>query len=298
LDRVGRPAEHTAERGPPIMPWKYTDDYYREYTRTTWNESAEAYVDLMRQIEPFRSDLVDSLAARPGERILDLGTGPGEPAMTVGRQVGPTGHVIGVDLSERMVDLAQQVARERGLGNVEFRVMDCAELAFPDASFDAAVSNFGFQIFTDPERAAHEAHRVLKKDGRIAVCVWSTADRVPLLHAIIGPMLEHAEPDESGYLPTPYETGGPGEMVAFLTEAGFAGATEHRVEHSIHVRDEDAYLQLILKGTPVGHSLLEENPEVQAEVLRKTRENLQRWRTDRGLSIPGECVVVTARKPA
>jgi SAM-dependent methyltransferase len=279
------------------MPWKYTDDYYREYTRTTWNESAESYVDWMRNLEPFRAALVDRVAARPGERILDLGTGPGEPAMTLGRQVAPTGHVTGVDLSERMVDLAQQVARARGVGNVDFRVMDCAELAFPDATFDAAVSNFGFQIFTDPERAAREAHRVLRRDGRIAVSVWSTADRVPFLHAIMGPMLEHAEPDESGYLPTPYETGGPGEMVAFLTEAGFVQAREERVQSEVQVRDEDAYLDSILKGTPIGHSLLEETPEVQAEVLRKTRANLQRWRNDRGLSIPAECVVVTARKP-
>ena len=282
--------------GRPTMPWKYTDDYYREYTRTTWNESAGSYVDWMRNLEPFRAALVDRLAAQPGERVLDLGTGPGEPAMTLGRQVGPTGHVTGVDLSERMVDLAQQVAQARGVGNVEFRVMDCAELAFPEASFDAAVSNFGFQIFTDPERAAREAHRVLRNGGRMAVSVWSTADRVPFLHAIMGPMLEHAEPDESGYLPTPYQTGGPGEMVAFLTEAGFSRAHEERVEHVIQVRDEDAYLDSILKGTPIGHSLLEETPDVQAEVLRKTRANLQRWRNEQGLSIPAECVVVTARK--
>jgi ubiquinone/menaquinone biosynthesis C-methylase UbiE len=276
------------------MPWKYSDEYYREYTRTTWNESAEAYVSLMQTLEPFRTDLVHRLDAHAGERVLDLGTGPGEPAMTIARAVGPTGHVTGVDLSENMVGIAQRVAKARGLDNVDFQAMDCSSLTLPPASFDAAVSCFGFQIFTDPEKAAKEARRVLRPGGRICVAVWSTGDKVPFLHAIIGPMLEHAEPDETGYLPTPYETGGPGEMVSFLHEAGFQQAQESRTVHSVQFATVEDYLNAILKSTPIGHSLSEEDPPVQHEVLRKTRENLERYRTSEGISLPAEFVVVRA----
>ncbi|MCI4341433.1 MAG: methyltransferase domain-containing protein [Thermoplasmata archaeon] len=280
------------------MPWKYTEDYYREYTRVAWNESAEAYVGLMRNLEPFRSDLVARLAPQRGERILDMGTGPGEPAITIATAVGDSGHVTGIDLSENMVSIAQRVAGARGLTNVEFRTMDCGALTFPDATFDAVVSSFGFQIFTDPEAAAKAARRALRPEGRIAVSVWSTGDRVPWIHAIIGPMLEHAEPDETGYIPTPYETGGPGEMVAFLESAGFANALEERRRYFLRFDDEDAYFRAILKATPIGHSLSEEPEDVQQEVLRKTRQNLAPWRTPEGLRIPGEGVIVTARKPA
>jgi SAM-dependent methyltransferase len=279
------------------MPWKYTDEYYREYTRTTWNESADAYVGLMRNLEPFRSDLVERLAPRPGERILDMGTGPGEPAITIAGIVGASGHVTGIDLSENMVSIAQRVADARRQSNVEFRTMDCGDLKLPDASFDAVVSSFGFQIFTDPEGAAREARRVLRPGGRIAVSVWSTGDRVPWIHAVIGPMLEYAEPDETGYIPTPYETGGPGEMVAFLEHAGFQDTREERRRHSLRFDDEEAYFRAILKATPIGHSLSEEPEETQKDVLRKTRENLRPWKVPEGLSIPGEAVVVVARKP-
>jgi ubiquinone/menaquinone biosynthesis C-methylase UbiE len=278
------------------MPWEYTEEYYREYTHTTWNESAEAYVEVMRYLEPFRSALVSRLQAKGGEKILDIGTGPGEPAMTIAREVGPHGHVTGVDLSENMVGIASRVAQARGLQNVEFVPMDCSALTFPGDSFDAVVSSFGFQIFTDPEKAAREAHRVLRGRGRICVSVWSTGDRVPFLDAIIAPMLENAEPDENGYIPTPYETGGPGEMVDFLEKAGFRDAQESRIQGVVPVASEDAYFQNMLKGTPIGHSLLEEDPEVQKEVLRKTRENLKKWQTTKGLAIPAECVVVWASK--
>jgi len=278
------------------MPWKYTDDYYREYTRTTWNDSAEAYVGLLAALEPFRKDVLNCLSARPGERILDLGTGPGEPAMTIASQVHPGGHVTGVDLSENMVSIASKVARSRGLQNIDFQVMDCAALSLPDSSFDAATSCFGFQIFTDPERAAREARRVLRPGGRICVCVWGTGDRVPFLHALVGPMLEFAEPDETGYLPTPYETGGPGEMVRFLEEAGFREGVETRVEHRMNFANADDYLRTLLKATPIGHSLEEEDSATQQEVLRKTRVNLERWTTADGVSLPAECVIVTANR--
>jgi len=276
------------------MPWKYTDEYYREYTRTTWNASAKAYVDWMRNLEPFRSALVSRLDPKPGEKVLDLGTGPGEPAISIAREVGPQGHVTGVDLSENMVSIATQVGRARGLQNVEFLTMDCAALSFASASFDAAVSSFGFQIFTDPEKAAREAYRVVRPEGRICVSVWSTGDRVPFLDAIIAPMLERAEPDETGYLPTPYETGGPGEMVAFLQAAGFRDGREEHLQHLMQVASVEDYLQSILEATPIGHSLSEEDPAVQQEILRETRENLRKWETPRGLSIPAECVIVSA----
>ncbi len=278
------------------MPWTYSEEYYTEYTRATWNESATAYVSLMRNLEPFRSEVLTQLDPQPGEHILDLGTGPGEPALTLARAVGPKGRVTAVDLSENMVKIAREVAGSRGMHNVDFHVMDCSKLTFPDSVFDAAVSCFGFQIFTNPEMAASQAHRVLRPGGRIFLTVWSTGDRVPWLDVLVGPMLEHAEPDETGYIPTPYETGGPGEMAAFLESAGFVGAREHRVTCTMRYDDAEAYLESILKATPIGHSLYEESPEVQEEILRKTRENLQKWATPDGLRLPAECVVVGATK--
>ncbi|HEY7588144.1 MAG TPA: methyltransferase domain-containing protein [Thermoplasmata archaeon] len=278
------------------MPWKYSEEYYREYTRATWNETAWEYLGLMKSLEPFGFDLVNRLDLHVREKVLDLATGPGEPAMSIARIVGAEGEVVGVDLSEKMVNLARNIAKERRIPNVRFEVMDAEHLAFPDETFDAVSSRFGFQIFTNPEGVAKEAFRVLRRKGRIGVSVWSTADKATAIHMIVGPMLEFAEPDETGYLPTPYELGGSGEMVRFLEAAGFHDVREERRTHSMHFRDADDYLDVLLNGTPLGHSLREEDASVQEKVLAKTRENLKAWTTRAGISIPCECVVATARR--
>jgi hypothetical protein len=109
-------------------------------------------------------------------------------------------------------------------------------------------------------------------------------------------MLEFAEPDETGYLPTPYELGGPGEMTRLLEDAGFHEAKEERKVHTMSFKDEDEYFDALVRGTPLGHSIREEDPPVQKKILAATRENLRKWRTRGGIEMPCECALVTARK--
>lgn len=279
------------------MPWTYTDEYYKNYTRETWDECAERYLPLMGNLMQYHKALLERIQPRPGEKVLDVCTGPGEPAMTIAQLVAPAGRVIAIDLSERMVDIARKTAALRGLRNAEFLAMDAEELDLSADRFDLAVACFGFQIVTDPEAAAREILRVVKPGGRVGLTVWATGDRAPALHVLVGPMLEHAEPDENGYLPTPYELGGPGELAAMLRQVGFADTEESRVTGAWRAESPEAYLRTVLDGSPLGHSLKEEEPAVQEAVARKALENIRRWRSNGGVEIPAECVIVTARKP-
>ncbi|MDI6895497.1 MAG: class I SAM-dependent methyltransferase [Bacillota bacterium] len=105
---------------------------------------------------------------RPGMRLLDCGCGPG--SITLGfAEVLASGSVVGVDLEPRQIERARALAAQRGAANVEFRVGDIYELAFPDASFDAAFAHNVLEHLSDPLRALREMRRVLRPGGVVAI---------------------------------------------------------------------------------------------------------------------------------
>jgi SAM-dependent methyltransferase len=112
---------------------------------------------------------IGRLALRPGETVLDLGSGPGLDAILAARLVGPTGRVIGVDMTPAMLDRARAVAAEAGVAWAEFREGRLEALPVADASVDAVTSNCVINLVPDKERVFREIARVLRPGGRVAV---------------------------------------------------------------------------------------------------------------------------------
>jgi SAM-dependent methyltransferase len=112
---------------------------------------------------------VARLAPLPGETILDLGSGPGLDALLAARKVGPTGRVIGVDMTPAMIGRARATAVEAGLGWVEFRQGRLESLPVDDATIDAVTSNCVINLVPDKAAVFHEVARVLRPGGRMVV---------------------------------------------------------------------------------------------------------------------------------
>lgn len=282
------------------MSWEYNEEEYKQYTKETWNTSANAYDPWIQALEPFNKPLLDAIDPQPGERILDVCTGPGEPAMTLAQAMGSQGEVLGIDLSDKMIERARQTADEKKVQNARFEVMDAEGMDLDDASFDAIVSRSSLQILTNPAAALDEIARVLAPGGRFVASVWAApGERSPAIHAMLGPMLMYCTPDETGYLPTPYELGGPHTLRNMVENAGLEPTNEDRITVPVRFDGVDDYLQAVMEGTPVGHSLEEETDAVQQAVLEETRENVQRWNKSDGddLLLDSEAVVVSATRP-
>lgn len=103
-----------------------------------------------------------------GEAVLDLGSGGGVDCFLAAHRVGPSGRVVGVDMTPAMVEKARALALAKGFPQVEFVLGEIEHLPFGDAEFDAVMSNCVFNLSTDQPRAFAEAHRVLKPGGRLA----------------------------------------------------------------------------------------------------------------------------------
>jgi ubiquinone/menaquinone biosynthesis C-methylase UbiE len=110
---------------------------------------------------------------RPGERVLDLGSGGGFDAFLAARQVGATGRVIGVDMTPEMIALAQRNAGKVGLDYVEFRLGDIERLPVDDASIDVIMSNCVINLAPDKPAVFREAYRVLARAAGSPFRTWS-----------------------------------------------------------------------------------------------------------------------------
>lgn len=168
---------------------------------------------------------------RPGEVVLDIGSGGGIDAFFAAQRVGSAGHVIGVDMTPPMIERAQRTANRVGIGNVEFRLGQATALPVTDGAVDVVMSNCVINLCEDKGRVFEEAYRVLKPGGRLAVSDIVTDG--PLPAAVRGDPTGWAG-CVSGALPER-------EYLALVAAAGFADVRAARSLSAGKIGDVAAY---------------------------------------------------------
>ncbi|HUA16337.1 MAG TPA: class I SAM-dependent methyltransferase [Verrucomicrobiae bacterium] len=171
-------------------------------------------------------ELVDYARPAPGMRVLDLASGTGEPAISLAGRVGERGHVVALDLSSELLEIADRRAQARGMKNFRTQRADAHSLPFPDTSFDLATSRFGVMFFRDPVLALTEVRRVLRPGARACFCAWGSFDQ-PYWQSTMGVVHRHVggrllAPDG----PDPFRFAEPGSLSLILQNAGFGDVEE------------------------------------------------------------------------
>src|SRR5437660_8153070 len=196
--------------------------YWNEVAGPRWVQRAE--IQESRNIEVAHLVLREAHPA-PGERVLDVGCGPGATALPIAAAVGPTGHLTGVDIAEPMLGLLRRRIAERGITNITPLLADAQTHAFAPASFDLLTSRFGVMFFADPLAAFRNLGAALRPGGRLCMAVWAgIADNVhwqiPFEIAV-----RHVGPPkpQPPHVPGPMALSDPEYVRGVLSGAGFTG---------------------------------------------------------------------------
>ena len=165
----------TQESNMPQIPETSSNAAQIEYWNATAGEAwAQFQETLDRQIELLGLAAMDALCPREGEHIIDIGCGCGQTSLALAARVRPTGSVVGVDISQPMLDVALCRPRSMDL-QVIFRKLDAQTADLGPGLFDAAFSRFGVMFFGDPVAAFANIRASLKPEGRLAFVCWPTS---------------------------------------------------------------------------------------------------------------------------
>ena len=275
---------------------------YKKAQREQWNKDGASWrrwnPTLDRWYGEVTRQMLDLAWIQPGQRILDIAAGAGEPAVSAAERVGASGYVLATDISEGIVELALQVARDRGLKQIETRTMDGEKLDLPDDSFDGLLCRLGLMYMPHPVIALREWRRALRAGGRVAVVVYSTPDRnswgaVP---ASIIRRRARLPPPVPGQ-PGPFSLGGPGVLDGVFRDAGFA-APEVRVVPVPHRMGSSAeYVQLAREAFGAFNAMMAHLPPQERDsVWNEVLDSMRGFESPGGFEVPGECLIGAATK--
>jgi ubiquinone/menaquinone biosynthesis C-methylase UbiE len=172
---------------------------------------------------PWGEHLLDALAVAPGERLLDVATGPGTVARLASGRLGPAGLVLATDLSAAMLAVAEAKGAVEGGSPIEYRLSPAAPLDAPGASFDVVCCQQGLQFFPDRPGALAEMHRALRPRGRLGLAVWSGIETCPPFAAIRDAVEEVMGTEAAErYALGPWGLHAPETLAEMVSAAGFA----------------------------------------------------------------------------
>lgn len=278
---------------------------FNEEQRARWNGIDGEYwahhqERMDRTLLPVTGPLLAFAAPRPGTTVIDVGCGCGGTTIELARAVGPSGRVIGVDLSAPMLGTARERLRE--FTNVSFLLGDAAELPLHDVGAELIVSRFGVMFFGDPAAAFRNLRSGLVPGGRLRFACWRPIKANPWLQIPLHAAYEHVprlpkpDPEEPG----PFSFADAVRVTRILTSAGFSAPVftplDIEMDLSAGGTFEDAVFQSSDMG-PTRRALADQPEEIRAAAVDSIRRVLKPYASSAGVKLPGAVWLVAADRP-
>ena len=280
----------TADNNSEVLAaWETSSQY--------WNKH-QALIEQM--YTPLSRALIEEARIGPGQAVLDIGGGSGEPSLTISTEVGESGSVTYTDPAGGMVKAAREQAVRRGLRNIQFYQCPAEKLPFADDTFDVAVSRLSSMFFVDVLAGLREMLRVVRPNGSISFLVWAGREVNPFFN-VVSEILDRfvpAEP-EAEDAPTAFRFAAPAKLAKLLQEAGATSVTERAFEFSIEAPiTVGQFWELRTEMSDTFRNKLARLVPDQVAAIRYTvQKKMAGYFKTGGMVIPGQVLLVTGTKP-
>jgi ubiquinone/menaquinone biosynthesis C-methylase UbiE len=260
----------------------------------------DKYREIIRQMfAPVTQALVEDAQIASGYAVLDVATGPGEPALSVAPLVGAQGKVVGVDPVPQMVAAARRAAEQGGFRNTQFDVASADDLPFRADTFDAVVSRFGAMFFPSPVDSVREMVRVLRPLRKLALGVWDLAERNPFfqtLSRVLDQSID-APPPEPNDL-NAFRFAAPGKLRDVVGEAGLLAPSERLLTFTIRapMSVADFWTLRCEMSETLREKIAMLSSDQLTEVKHRALDALREYSTDGGMSFPAQVLIVSGTK--
>jgi ubiquinone/menaquinone biosynthesis C-methylase UbiE len=195
---------------------------YKINTRINWNAVAAKYHDNWadKDTGPFKStkELIKAAEIKPNDCVLDVACGTGAISSEISHHLGNLGKLVGIDISRVALSIAKRSAQFQ---NVDFIEMDAENIGF-HAHFDKIVCQYGLMFFPDVNKVLKSIRNIMKKNGRLAIAVHGTQERVPYFSSIMKPILHYIPDIRAKGTPTVHRFGNPNDLGKELKLAQFS----------------------------------------------------------------------------
>ena len=248
-------------------------------------------------LTPVSELLIDRAGAKAGNRIIDVGCGCGATSIALAQKVGPTGRVVGIDISAPMLARARQIA-PTGLP-VDFILADATIYPFDPAAFDLLVSRFGVMFFAEPALSFANLRRGMRPSARLAFACWREPRDNPFFMAPLQAVYKHVPklpqlgPDDPG----PFSFASEARVNRILSEAGFSDIAMERCDLALDIavgRGLDAAVESALEIGPASRALDGQPADVRAAATHSIREALATFAKGQAVPLPASIWIVTA----
>jgi SAM-dependent methyltransferase len=230
-----------------------------------------------------------------GDSVLDVGCGTGLTTREAARAAAP-GRVVGIDVSERMLERARELTAAERLDNVRYELGDAQVHRFDPASFDVAISRFGTMFFSDPAAAFANLAAALRPDARLVLLVWQRREDNPWALELDATLGDARQPPPPGA--DPFSLGDRAATTRLLESAGFTGTSFEDVhEPVLYGHDLDAAFAFVRGFQDTTAALARLSDDEATRTLERLREMLEvHYSDDRGVVLDSHSWLITAQR--